>query len=162
MNEVIWKIEHIVDYEPPSNPEYLVRLRSHVGEALRRHGITDDVHKRLKSRIVRTVENPSYGNGISAEHTGRGRPPDYGSQMLASEIKQIFLEEGLSGNSLRSDDDKIGVVAEIEAIAQTARKIVWGIPLKQGVSARPARITTSQASVGPVTRSPTPPADTDD
>lgn len=155
MNEAVWKIQHSVDYEPPSNPKHLIKFRTRVDKTLRRRGFTDDVAKRLQSRIVRAVESPSYGNGISAEHIGRGRPPDYGSQLLASEIKQIFLEEGISGNSLRSDDDKIGIVAEIEAIAQTARKVVWGIPHAQGVSARPARITAAQASVGPVKRLPT-------
>ncbi len=162
MNEAIWKIEHIVDYKPPSNPEYFAKLRSQLDEALRRHGRTDDVRIRVKKRIVRAVENPSYGNGISAQHIGRGRPPDYGSQMLASEIRQIFLEESISGNSLRSDDDKIGVVAEVEAIAQTARKIVWSILPEQGVSARPARITAAHASVGPVTRLPIRPTNSDD
>ncbi len=162
MSETKWKIVPVVDYVPPSNPEYLKKLRSQLDEALGRHGLTDDAHKRVKSRIVRAVENPSFGNGISVEHTGRGRPPDYGGLMLSSEIKQIFQEEGISGNSLRSDDDKIGVVAEIEAIAQTARRIVWGLPLQKGVCARPARITAAQASVGPVTRLPTLPADSND
>jgi hypothetical protein len=155
VNDAIWKIKHTVDYEPPSNPEHLVELRSRLERTLQRHGLTGDVRDRIKSRVIRAVEYPAYGNGISAEHIGRGRPPDYGSQLLASEIRQIFLEEGLSGNSLRSDDDKIGVVAEVEAIAQTARKVVWGIPHAQGVSARPARITAAQASVGPVKRLPT-------
>lgn len=156
------QIETIVDYIPPSDLKHLVKLKAQIDEALRRHGITDDARRRLKSRIVRAVEHPSYGNGISFEHKTRGRPPDFGAMMLAAEINEIFLEEDIAGNSLRSDDDKIGVIAEIEAIAQTARKVVWGVPLKQGVSARPARLTTSSASLGPVTRPPVQLLDTDD
>lgn len=155
MTKKKWKIEPIVDanFVPP---HIVAELRLRVSSILRTRGFTKDVCDRIINAVADAVAHPIYGNGITVEQTGRGRPADIGAQMLSSEISGIFRTENIRGNSLRSEEDNIGVIAEVEAVAQTARKLSNGETLAAGVMARPARISGAEASVGPVSRTPHP------
>jgi hypothetical protein len=73
---------------------------------------------------------------------------------LAIDIADILSDECLRGNWLAPGDDEEdgvpGLVAELEAIAQTAFKQACGSDI--GIAARPARITEARRLLGKVTR----------
>jgi hypothetical protein len=131
-------------------PETILKTEQCVRGILERHGLPPDVLEQLPRGVTDAVEGSLFWNGLTFESTGAGRPVDAAGQLLSSEINQLFRSRGIVGNSLRSEDDEIGVIAEVEAVAQTMRKQELGA--KVGVMARPARISTALGSIGAVER----------
>jgi len=104
--------------------------------------------------VVDAVKVAVYWHGLTLRSKGAGRPADGAGQMLSSEIYELFRLHGISGNSLEPDEDlyKVGVITEVEAAAQTARKLILGIGDGTGVMARPARTSEARKLIGRVER----------
>jgi hypothetical protein len=164
----------------PADIEDALRQRSR--NVLGRYGVSDEVIDRVVSALVHEVSWACAGREYKLDAEGRGRPASVAA-LLSVNVADLLKKEGLRGNWLQLGDDKehgpIGLVAELEAIAQTAfrqathrlqrhlggelprqtelEKVVCsdesaGQSKQAGVMARPARISKARRILGKVFR----------
>lgn len=112
-----------------------------VQKNLQRRAFPPEVGNLLIAGVTEAVRAALFWNGVTLEGAGAGRRVDVAGHLLSSEIDKLFRAQGIVGNSLRSVDDEIGVIAETEAIAQWALRRILGND--RGVDARPARISAA-------------------
>ena len=138
-----------------SLPEGIERqLRERVVSVLERQGQTGDLIDRVSGRIVEVVSWAFAGREIQLTKGGPGRPPSASGNILSVDVADILGSEGVRGNWLAPGDEEedgaIGIIAELEAIAQTAYK--QACVAATGTTARPARVTEARKLLGKVTR----------
>jgi hypothetical protein len=90
------------------------------------------------------------GRSRRFEKQGPGRPADVAGNILSSEVANVLGNAGLRGNWLApgdaEEDGAPGLVAELEAIAQSAYKEASGS--MAGAVSRPARISEAKKLLG--------------
>ncbi len=138
-----------------SLPESVERqLRNRLASVLARHGQTSKAIDRVSQRIVEAVSWAYAGRNIQLTNDGPGRPPAASGNILSIDVADILSGEGVRGNWLAPGDEQedgaIGLVAELEAIAQTAYKQASGADI--GTAARPARVTEARKLLSKITR----------
>jgi hypothetical protein len=130
------------------------QLRDRVTNVLQRSGQTDDLIRRVAQGIVVATSWAFVGRQVRLANVGAGRRPDASGNLLSLDIEHILKAEGLRGNWLApgdaQEDGVPGLVAELEAIAQTAYKQACGSDT--GTAARPARVSAARNLLGKVTR----------
>jgi hypothetical protein len=163
-------------------PDVEEALRQRTRNVLGRYGVSDEVIARVVSALVDEVSWACAGREHKLDAEGRGRPASVAA-LLSVNVADLLKKEGLRGNWLQLGDDEehgpIGLVAELEAIAQTALRQAThrlqrhlGGELRRetelekvvcpdesveqseqaGVMARPARISKARKTLGKVRR----------
>jgi hypothetical protein len=132
-------------------------LRHRTRNVLRPHGVFDEVLDRIMSALVDEVSWACAGREHKLDAEGRGRPASVAA-LLSVNVADLLKKEGLRGNWLQpgdnEEDGRIGPVAELEAITQTAFREACGEQV--GVMARPARISKASKTLGKVHRTKLP------
>jgi hypothetical protein len=130
------------------------QLRRRTANVLRRHGQTDDIIDKVVPRIVDAVSYAFAGRNLRFEKQGPGRRAGVAGNILSFEVANVLGNVGLRGNWLApgdtEEDGAPGLVAEVEAIAQSAYKEASGSTA--GTVSRPARISEANKLLGKVTR----------
>jgi hypothetical protein len=110
--------------------------------------------ERVLQRVVDAVSYAYVGRDFRLEKDGRGRPPNVSKNILSCDISDSLRDAGIRGNWLAQgdveEDGVPGLVAELEAIAQTYLGQACGKP--SGVMARPARISDARKLLGCISR----------
>jgi hypothetical protein len=129
-------------------------LRRRIGHVLERHGVPDEVIAKIDSALFDQVSWAYAERDYKLVAEGPGHPMSGAANLLSVNVDDLLREHGLRGNwRLPGDDEEqgpIGLVAELEAIAQTAFREACGE--QAGVMARPARITEAHKMLGKVHR----------
>jgi hypothetical protein len=130
------------------------QLRRRTTNVLKRHGQTCDVIDKVVPRIFDAVSYAFAGRNLRFEKQGPGRPADVAGNILSSEVASVLGNAGLRGNWLApgdaEEDGAPGLVAELEAIAQSAYKKASGSTA--GTASRPARISEAKKLLGKITQ----------
>jgi len=132
-------------------------LRQRSRNVLERHGIADELIDKIVSALVHQVSWAYNEREYKLEAEGPGRPVSGPACLLSVNVADLLKEHGVRGNWLRlGDDDEeyVGPVTELEAIAQTAFREACGEQV--GVMARPARISKARKTLGKVHRTKLP------
>jgi hypothetical protein len=133
----------------------LMRRSKHV---LERHGAPDEAIAKLVNALFDQVSWAYAEREYKLEADGPGHPVSGPANLLTVNVDDLLRENGLRGNWLKLGDDEeqgaIGLVAELEAIAQTAFREACGE--QAAVMARPARITKAHKTLGKVHRTKLP------
>ncbi|WP_426437532.1 hypothetical protein [Bradyrhizobium genosp. P] len=95
------------------------------------------------------------GSGHALKRTGRGRPVDGAEKLLAVRVPEILRGHGVRGNWLEGDAGEIGIVAELEAVAQAALR--QARKEQRETHSRPARTSEAGRILGKVHRNDPPP-----
>jgi hypothetical protein len=129
-------------------------LRRQSRNVLERHRNSDEVIGKIVNDLVHQVSWAYAEREYKLIAEGRGRPVPGPANLLSVKVDDLLKAHGLRGNWLQLGDDEeqgtIGLVAELEAIAQTAFRGACG--KQAGVMARPARITKAGKTLGKVHR----------
>jgi hypothetical protein len=136
-----WHISHDGVFISPL-PNTILNMERLVHKVIERHSVPPDFWDHLIKGVTDAVMNALFWNGITFGSNGAGRRVDVPGQLLSSEVDQLFRSCGITGNSLRSRHDEIGVIAETEAVARTVLRQILGDEI--GVMARPARISAAR------------------
>jgi len=139
----------------PAEIQKALRRRSR--NVLERHGIADELIDKIVSALVHQVSWAYNEREYKLEAEGPGRPVSGPACLLSVNVADLLKEHGVLGNWLRlGDDDEeyVGPVTELEAIAQTAFREACGEQV--GVMARPARISKARKTLGKVHRTKLP------
>jgi hypothetical protein len=139
----------------PAEIQKALRRRSR--HVLERHGIADELIDKIVSALVHQVSWAYNEREYKLEAEGPGRPVSGPACLLSVNVADLLKEHGVRGNWLRlGDDDEeyVGPVTELEAIAQTAFREACGEQV--GVMARPARISKARKTLGKVHRTKLP------
>jgi hypothetical protein len=130
------------------------RLKTRVAAVLLRNQIANDVASKVISALIDAVSSAFVGRDLALVAAGAGRPMRASSNVLSIEVADLLKQAGIRGNWRMSGDEEwdgpIGIVAELEAIAQTALTDASGG--NSGVMARPARITEAGRRLGKLFR----------
>jgi hypothetical protein len=139
----------------PADVEEALRQRSR--NVLERHGVSYEVIGKVVSALFDEVSWAHAGRKHKLDAEGRGRPASVAA-LLSVNVADLLMKEELRGNWLQPGDDEedghIGLVAELEAITQTAFREACGE--QAGVMARPARISKARKTLGKVHRTKLP------
>lgn len=125
-------------------PEVEEELRRRIINILDRHSLSDrlDVVQEL-------VDETSWALAAS-EHKltrgGRGRPVDGPEKLLAVRVPEILQRHGVRGNWRQGDDGDLGIVAELEAVAQAALRQARN--QERETMSRPARSSEARKLLG--------------
>src|SRR5262245_61701958 len=121
-------------------------LRGRITNVLQRHGVSGEILAKIVSALIDEVSWAYAGREHKLEAEGRGRPVSGPVNLLSVNVADLLRKNGLRGSWLQPGDDEeqgaMGLVAELEAIAQTAFREACGE--QAGVMARPARITKAR------------------
>jgi hypothetical protein len=133
-------------------------LRQRIRKVLERHGVSDETIAKIMSALIYEVSCVYAGREHKLDAEGPGRPACGPGYLLSVNVADLLKEHGFRGNWLQLGDDEeggpIGLVAELEAIAQTAFRQACGE--QAGVTARPARISMARKKLGKVHRTKLP------
>jgi hypothetical protein len=120
--------------------------------ALARHSVPSPVADEILRELIHVVSFAYIGRKYKLEQTGAGRPLSAPANLLSVDVADLLSKYGVRGNWLNSGwAGNIGLVAEVEAIAQTSLR--QAISSANGVTARPARISNARKVLGKVHRS---------
>jgi hypothetical protein len=127
-------------------------LRRRTTNILNRHGLGDRLD--AVQELVDEVSWAFAGSNNELKRDGRGRPVDGPEKLLAVLIADVMMKHGIRGNWVglgdKEEDGEIGIVAELESIAQSALRQAQGED--PSVTCRPARISESRKILGKVFR----------
>lgn len=119
---------------------------------LKQHGLTDHEVQKLLPDLMDEVGYAAAGRPHQLASDARGRPPDGMSNLLSVQIASILDKHGFKGNWRGSSAYlRDGLVAELEAVAQTAYRQAASYDAP-GVITRPARISEAKSRLGRVHR----------
>ena len=122
-----------------------------VKNALNRHAVPCTDAKEILRELTDVVSFAYVGRKHKLEQTGAGRPLSGPANLLSVDVADLLRKYGIRGNWLDpSWAGNTGLVAELEAIAQTALRQACGEA--NGVAARPARISKARKTLGKVHR----------
>jgi hypothetical protein len=128
------------------------QLRQRTANILNRHGYRDRFD--IVQELVDEVSFAFAGSNHELKRNGRGRPVDGPEKLLAVIIGDVLMKHGIRGNWVgigdQEEDGEIGIVAELESIAQSAYRQSQG--KDPGTICRPARITEGRKILGKVFR----------
>jgi hypothetical protein len=120
---------------------------------LKRHNVPTTTVERIAGELIHEVSF-AYAARSYTLKGGRGPRPDAPSNVLSVNIADLLASHGLRGNWLNAGDDEedgqMGMVAELEAIAQSAFRTARGD--ETGTMVRPARISNARKTLGKVHR----------
>ena len=129
-------------------------LERRTRNVLERHGASADVIRKVVSAVIEEVSWAYAGREHKLIADRAGHPVSGPANLLSVNVADRLEGCGLRGNWLQVGDNEehgtIGVVAELEAIAQAAFREACGD--QTGVMARPARITEARKALGKVHR----------
>jgi hypothetical protein len=118
---------------------------------LKRHAVPWTDAKEIASELTDVVSFAYVGRKHKLEQTGAGRPLNGAANLLSVEVAAVLSKYGIRGNWVDPGwAGNTGLVAELEAIAQTALRQACGEA--SGVAARPARISKARTILGKVHR----------
>ena len=127
-------------------------LQRRITNILDRHGLGDRLD--IVQELVDEVSWAFAGSNHKLKRDGRGRPVDGPEKLLAVRIADVLMKHGIHGNWVgpgdQEEDGEIGIVAELEAIAQCALREAQGED--RAVMCRPARISEGRKILGKVFR----------
>jgi hypothetical protein len=129
-------------------PEAEKAVRDRITNILERHGLTDPLD--LLEALVDEISWAFAGTAHQLKREGRGRPVDGAEKLLAARIPQVLKDHGVRGNWLQGDDGEIGIVSEIEAVAQGALR--QARKQERQTMSRPARTSDARKLLGNVYR----------
>lgn len=123
-------------------------LRRRTTNILDRHGLGDRLD--IVQELVDEVSWAFAASGHNLARSSRGRPVDGPEKLLAVLIPEFLKKHGIRGNWLQGDSGEIGIVAELEAVAQAALRRARN----QGreTMSRPARTREAGRILGKVHR----------
>jgi hypothetical protein len=128
------------------------QLRQRTANILKRHGYSDRLD--IVQDLVDEVSWAFAGSNHELKWNGRGRPVDGLEKLLAVLLADVLKKHGVRGNWVgpgdEEEDGEIGIVAELESIAQSALREAQGED--PGVTCRPARISEGRKILGKVFR----------
>jgi hypothetical protein len=150
-----WKGKFSIGQLPP---EIEKAFRRRIRKVLERLGLADERIDKIVNDLVHQVSLAYVEREYKLVAEGPGHPVSGAANLLTVNVDDLLREHGLRGNwRLPGDDEEqgpIGLVAELEAIAQTAFREACGE--QAGVMARPARITEAHKMLGKVHRTKLP------
>ena len=118
---------------------------------LKRHAVPRTDAEEIVSELTDVVSFAYVGRKHKLEQTGAGRPLNGAANLLSVEVADVLSKYGIRGNWLDPGwAGNTGLVAELEAVAQTALRQACGEA--NGVAARPARISRARKTLGNVHR----------
>jgi hypothetical protein len=131
--------------------------------------LSDEVEEELRRRITNILGRHGLGNRLeivqelfeqvswalaARQHklsrTGRGRPVDGPEKLLAVLVPEVLERHSVRGNWLQGDNGEIGIVAELEAVAQAALR--QARKQDRETMARPARASEARRMLGKIYR----------
>jgi hypothetical protein len=122
-----------------------------VSNALNRHAVPCADAKEILRELTDVVSFAYVGRKHKLEQPGAGRPLNGTANLLSVEVANVLSKYGIRGNWLDPGwAGNTGLVAELEAMAQTALRLACGEA--NGVAARPARISKARKTLGKVHR----------
>ena len=126
------------------------QLWRRAAKILERHGHSDRLD--IVRELVDEVSFAFAGSNHELKRHGRGRPVDSPEKLLAVRIADVLMKHEIRGNWVgpgdHEEDGEMGIVAEIEAIAQSALSEAQGGD--PGVMCRPARLSDGRKLLGKV------------
>jgi hypothetical protein len=129
-------------------------LRMRVTAVLRHNAASEEVTSKVTSALIDAVSSAFVGRDMALVAAGAGRPMRVSSNVLSIDVADLLKQAGIRGCWLalgdEVEDGLIGVVAELEAIAQAALRVASGVNI--GAMARPARITDARRRLGKIFR----------
>jgi hypothetical protein len=129
-------------------------LRRRIKKTLNRHAVPFTDTKEIVRELTDEVSFAYSGRKHKLEQSGAGRPLNGPANLLSVNVADVLMRHGVRGSWLGYGDDneagKIGPVAELEAIAQTAYREACDEP--GAVMARPARISKARKILGKIDR----------
>ena len=139
-------------FESGSLPEQISNdFQRWVKNTLNRHAVTCTDAKKILTELTDVVSFAYVARKHKLEQTGAGRPLNGPTNLLSVDVADLLSKHGVRGNWLDpSWAGNTGLVAELEAIAQTALRQACGEA--NGVAARPARISEARKILGKVHR----------
>lgn len=139
-------------FESGSLPDHISDdFQKWVGNALHRHGVPPADAQEILRELTDVVSFAYVGRNHKLEQPGAGRPLNGTANLLSVELADVLSKYGIRGNWLDpSWAGNTGLVAELEAMAQTALRQACGDV--NGIAARPARITKARKTLGKVHR----------
>jgi hypothetical protein len=103
-------------------------LRRRTANILDRHGLGDRLD--IVQDVVDEVSLALAGSNHKLRRNGRGRPVDGPEKLLAVLIADVLMKHGIRGNWVglgdQEEDGEMGIVAELESIAQSALRKARG------------------------------------
>ena len=153
-----WKMPHnmqsgalLVDLLPPTLIEL---LRTRVAAVLLRNAVPEEVTLRVTGALIDAVSYAFVGRNLALVSAGAGRPLSASANVLSIDVRDILKQAGIRGCwgmlGDEEEDGRIGIVTELEGIAQTALRVASGGGT--AVMARTARITESRRRLGKIFR----------
>jgi hypothetical protein len=128
------------------------KLRRRTANILNRHGHSDRLD--IVQELVDEVSWAFAASNHELKRNGRGRPVDGPEKLLAVIIADVLMKHGIRGNWVgpgdQEEDGEMGIVAELESIAQSALRQAQGED--RTVTCRPARISEGRKILGKVFR----------
>jgi hypothetical protein len=140
------------NFESGSLPGQIEKeFQRRVKNTLNRHAVRSTDANDILRELIDVVSFAYVARNHKLEKTGAGRPLSGTANLLSVDVADLLSKYGIRGNWLDpSWAGNTGLVAELEAIAQTAFRQACGEAT--GVAARPARITKARKSLGKVDR----------
>jgi hypothetical protein len=123
-------------------------LRTRSANILDRHGLGDRLD--IVQELVDEVSWAFAGSEHELKRTGRGRPVDGTEKLVAVLVPDMLSKHGIRGNWLQGDAGEIGIVAELEAVAQASLR--HSRKEDRETTSRPARTTEARKLLGKVHR----------
>lgn len=123
-------------------------LRQRTTNILDRHGLGDRLD--IVQELVDEVSWALAASGHKLARSGRGRPVDGPEKLVAVLVPEILKKHGVRGNWLQGDSGEIGLVAELEAVAQAALRRAR--KQERETMSRPARTSEARGILGNVHR----------
>jgi hypothetical protein len=119
-------------------------LRRRTTKILERHGLGDRLD--IVQELVDEVSWAFAASEHKLTRNGRGGPIDGPEKLLAVLVPEILKGHGMRGNRLQGDDGAIGMVAELEAVAEATLRRARTEDAK--TISRPARTSGAQETRG--------------
>jgi hypothetical protein len=127
-------------------------LRGRIENILNRHAVAkaDDIARELTDEVSWAF----VGHKYKLEQGGAGRPANGPANLLSVNVADALKKYEIRGNWLgggtEEEDGQLGIVAELEAVAQAAFREACKI--EKAVMARPARISEARKMFGKIER----------
>jgi hypothetical protein len=124
-------------------------LGRRIKKILNRHAMPFPYTKEIVRELIDEVSFAYAGREHELQQNGAGRPTNGPANLLSVRVADILKNYGVRGNWLDLGwAGQTGLVAELEAVAQTALRQACGGA--NGVAARPARISKARRTLGKV------------